>query len=172
MNTKQCQAFIDLFNEDKSQVEINNKAAGNYSGETQYRDYLLNLSGAPELEQFIKEMMLNAMEEYKQLLDLPFSLGEVYEPFEIMKFKRSIDKFEVHFDSNGKAHPRSLAIIWYLNDVEEGGVLHMPSKLQPLTVKPKKGRMVIMPTDWTHYHYVTPATSGDRYSLITFINHT
>nr|WP_269468678.1 2OG-Fe(II) oxygenase [Alteromonas sp. ASW11-130] len=89
-----------------------------------------------------------------------------------MKFEKGIDKFDVHFDSNGKAHTRCLAIIWYLNDVSEGGELHLPSKFEPLVVCPKQGRMVIVPTDWSHYHYVTPPESGDRYSLITFIKYT
>ncbi len=171
LESSQCKAFIDLFDENKKLINLNNESVGKYVGNTQYRDFPVNTKRAPQMERFIRRQMLHAIAEYKSLLRLPFSMGNSYEPLEIMKFAKNTDQFDPHFDSNGKAHPRSLAIIWYLNDVDEGGELHLPSKQQPIVVKPRRGRMVIMPTDWTHYHYVTTPESNDRYSLITFIQH-
>lgn len=168
---RHCQAFIDLFNKNQRLIRLNNASVGEYAGTTQYSDYRLNTERAPSMQRFVHQLMFDAIEEYRDLLSLPFSMGNRYERLEIMKFSKEQDQFDPHFDSNGRGHTRSLAIIWYLNDVNEGGELHLPSKTQPLVVNPKQGRMVIVPTDWTHYHYVTTPKSNDRYSLITFINY-
>jgi hypothetical protein len=88
-----------------------------------------------------------------------------------MKFcKNKDDKFHVHFDGNGEDYSRTVALIFYLNDVDEGGVLHLPSKENYIKVKPQKGKLVFTPTDWTHYHFVDAPISHDRYSVITFIH--
>jgi hypothetical protein len=58
---------------------------------------------------------------------------------------------------------RLFVIQVYLNDVEEGGETEF--LVQSKRVAPKKGRVVIFPTTYTHYHRGNPPLSGDKYIL-------
>ena len=58
---------------------------------------------------------------------------------------------------------RLFVIQVYLNDVEEGGETEF--LVQSKRVAPKKGRVVIFPTTYTHYHSGNPPLSGDKYIL-------
>lgn len=53
------------------------------------------------------------------------------------------------------------AILVYMNDDFEGGELVFP--LQEMTIKPKKGMMVIFPTSYLYPHAVSPVFLGERY---------
>ena len=58
---------------------------------------------------------------------------------------------------------RHLVWMTYLNDIEEGGgtdFLH-----QDYTVKPKKGKTVIWPSDWTYTHKGQVAPNEDKYII-------
>ena len=64
---------------------------------------------------------------------------------------------------------RYLTVIFFLNDVPEGGELHFP--VQGVKIKPKQGSMVIFPAQLTHPHEVLP-TLTDRYVLQTWVTDT
>ena len=49
------------------------------------------------------------------------------------------------------SHYRYFAFMTYLNDVEDGGETVFPHF--DVKIKPKKGRTLIWPSDWTHMHY-------------------
>lgn len=168
ISADKCKAFIELFEDEQGLIQLLNKE---YNNNTQYQNIPVFTDTAPNINKYIIEQITTSIQEYKKLLEIDFDLGEHFERPEIMKFRCAQDQFDVHFDGNGKDHTRTLALIWYLNDVAEGGELHLPSETHYLTVKPKMGRLVIIPTDWTHYHYVTTPISGDRYSLCTLIRY-
>ena len=56
---------------------------------------------------------------------------------------------------------RAFAFMVYLNDVEEGGETEF--LYQKMRVTPRKGTVVIWPSDWTHTHRGNPPLSGDKY---------
>jgi hypothetical protein len=168
VSDEKCNRLIDLF-EDEERLVLH--LDDEYEGNTKYKNLPIITASAPNIHKFLTELIKDSIKEYKALLDIPFYLGEQFETPEIMKFRCEQDQFDVHFDGNGQDHPRTLALILYLNDVEEGGVLHLPSSINYIKVSPKKGRLAIVPTDWTHYHFVTQPQSCDRYSLITFIRY-
>ena len=74
-----------------------------------------------------------------------------------------------HYENSGKEDcDRILAIIIYLNDVEEGGeteFLYIPRR-----VKPKKGRVVIFPVGFTHTHRGNPPISNEKFIVATWTN--
>lgn len=163
-----CNDLIELFEENKKLVTLNDDM---YYEKTRYLDFMLVTNLAPNIDKYITQLIKNSIDEYKDLLNIPFYLGVQFEQPKIMKFRRNQDQFDVHFDGNGSDHTRTLVLIWYLNDVNDGGELELPSKNNPITVKPKQGRLLICPTDWTHYHYVNTPKDCDRYSLITFLRY-
>jgi hypothetical protein len=168
ISAEKCNRFIELF-EDEQKLILH--LDEEYEGNTRYKNLPIVTSSAPNIHKFITDQIKESIKEYKALLNIPFYLGEKFENPEIMKFCRNQDQFDTHYDGNGNDHGRTLALIWYLNDVEEGGELHLPSKSNYIKVSPKQGRLAIVPTDWTHYHYVVQPISCDRYSLITFIRY-
>ena len=166
-----CAALISIFEDDKSMIQ---RLDEEYDGETQYDNIaLFNTfnNAAPNLKKFVINLIESSVKEYKELLNINIFLGSQFELPEIMKFRCNQDQFDAHFDANGVDHNRTLTLIWYLNDVVEGGELHIPSKENYIKIKPKEGRLAIVPTDWTLYHYITTPVSSDRYSLITFIRY-
>lgn len=168
---KICSTLIELFHHDEKLIH---SLGDEYVGNTQYQAVTLVSESAPRMRHFIFELLASIINEYRTLLNLPFSLGSKFEQPELMCFKHTHQhQFDVHFDGNGKDHSRTLALIFYLNTVEHGGELHLPAKNDAdyLKVSPKQGRLVIVPTDWTHYHYVSAPVGTDRYSLITFIRY-
>ena len=164
-----CTALIAFFEANNQLRKMNNKAAGNYTSDTQYLSCSIVTKAAPKLDRLVKSSLASSLNKYVQLLKIPFHCGDIFEPLKIMKFRKFTDKFDTHFDASGDEHYRQLAFIWYLNDVEKGGELQLPSINEHITISPKQGRLVIVPTGWTHYHYVVPPLSEDRYSLITFL---
>lgn len=63
---------------------------------------------------------------------------------------------------------RQYAVIWYLNDVLEGGETEF--KYQDVRVKPKQGRMLLFPPYWTHVHRGCAPISNDKYIVTTWLN--
>jgi len=62
---------------------------------------------------------------------------------------------------------RTLLVILYLNDVEEGGETEF--LYQSLRVKPKQGTMIICPSGFTHTHRGNPPLSGEKYIMNTWL---
>ena len=166
----ECKSLIAICEDKRSNRLVNNRSnpKNTYQPGTSFTDVKLLFDNAPNLQKFIHNKICNAVEEYCTFQKIPF-LGVNYEPPELMHFSVGQDKFHTHFDGNGKDCSRVLALVWYLNDVKEGGELHLPSSSEYLFIKPEKGKLAIIPTDWTHYHHVTTPVSNDRFSLITFI---
>jgi len=169
---EKCDALMSLIDNSPNMVHEQSKDNGSYSSETRYSAINLTMDSSPKLDQMVRELLVDSLNEYKKILNIGYFLGNEFEPMNIMKFYVGKDKFTPHFDANGSDHFRTLAIILYLNDVDEGGELILPSKQNPLCIKPCKGNLIIVPANWTCYHSVTTPISNNRYSLITFLRYT
>ncbi|MBJ2136731.1 2OG-Fe(II) oxygenase [Paraglaciecola chathamensis] len=62
---------------------------------------------------------------------------------------------------------RILLFMFYLNDVEEGGETEF--YYQDLSIKPRKGTMVIAPAYFTHTHRGNVPISNDKYILTSWV---
>lgn len=74
-----------------------------------------------------------------------------------------VDGQSSEFPNNGL---RLATLLYYLNDVPEGGETWFP--LQDMKIKPKRGTAVMFPVGFTHPHQVLP-TGSRRYILQTWI---
>ena len=79
--------------------------------------------------------------------------------------QRSLPKQGYHVwhseDNSVMATRRVLVNMMYLNDVDEGGETEF--LYQSMRVQPKKGRVVIWPSGFTHTHRGNPPLTGEKY---------
>lgn len=68
---------------------------------------------------------------------------------------------------HNEALHRILLFMYYLNDVEEGGETDF--YYQDLSIRPKRGTMVIAPAYFTHTHRGNVPVSNDKYILTSWV---
>jgi prolyl 4-hydroxylase len=77
------------------------------------------------------------------------------------------EQFQLHFDAINFVANRYLVMLWYLNDVAEGGETAFP--YLDLGVKPQAGRLLMFPPYWMYQHQGLPPVSEDKYILSTYL---
>jgi len=77
------------------------------------------------------------------------------------------DRFQMHFDAIHHVANRYLVLLWYLNDVTEGGETHFPQL--NVSVEARAGRLLMFPPYWLYQHEGAPPRSGDKYILSTYL---
>jgi prolyl 4-hydroxylase len=77
------------------------------------------------------------------------------------------ERFQLHFDSIYSVANRYLVLLWYLNDVFEGGETRFPQL--GLSVKPAAGRLLMFPPYWMYQHEGVAPHSGDKFILSTYL---
>jgi hypothetical protein len=88
--------------------------------------------------------------------------------YKIQHYKKNEGHFKWHFDALGPGGwERQLAMIIYLNSVEEGGETRFYR--QDLKVKPVAGNALFFPPFWTHMHCGQVPRSGDKYIISSFV---
>lgn len=85
------------------------------------------------------------------------------------------DSFHPHIDAwEQGTSSRGLSIIFYLNDVEEGGetVFHTAQGPggEPFKIKPKRRRVVIFPSSFPYVHEGTKPISGKKHIVVSWLH--
>jgi Rps23 Pro-64 3,4-dihydroxylase Tpa1-like proline 4-hydroxylase len=77
--------------------------------------------------------------------------------------------YKTHSDHSGKA-PRTLSIIYLLNNDYEGGelIFKSPDEKDELIKIKKPNTAVIWPSNFLYPHQVNPVTKGLRYSIVSW----
>jgi prolyl 4-hydroxylase len=83
--------------------------------------------------------------------------------FRIQKYEKNEGYFKWHSERNVSNYNRCLVYMTYLNDVNDSGETEF--KYQEVKVKPKKGRTLIWPADWTHTHRGITSKTETKYIL-------
>lgn len=104
------------------------------------------------------QKLYNYLDEYGKRYQVGFSQME---PACINRYEVG-QEYKAHADA-GPGHDRVISALIYMNDVEAGGETHFP--LFDVTVQPKKGRLVIFPSNYAYLHEARPPTSGVKYSM-------
>ena len=80
------------------------------------------------------------------------------------------DFYTVHID-HGSSTPRSLSLVYFLNDNFEGGelVFLSPDHKQECIVYPKKNRLIMWPSNFLYPHTIKKVTKGERYTIVSWI---
>jgi prolyl 4-hydroxylase len=77
------------------------------------------------------------------------------------------EKFQPHFDSVNEVANRYFVLLWYLNDVAEGGETEFPQL--DTRIAARQGRLLVFPPYWMFQHAGLPPVSGDKYILSTYL---
>jgi len=77
------------------------------------------------------------------------------------------DQFQLHFDSINHVANRYLVMLWYLNDVAEGGETAFPQL--GIKVAPRAGRLLMFPPYWMYQHEGVTPLSGEKFILSTYL---
>jgi prolyl 4-hydroxylase len=77
------------------------------------------------------------------------------------------EQFQLHFDAINFRSNRYLVLIWYLNDVAEGGETSFPCL--DLIIKPQRGRLLMFPPYWMYQHQGLSPVSSEKYILSTYL---
>lgn len=79
------------------------------------------------------------------------------------------EMFHDHSDNwSQDSSTRQVSVILYLNDVEEGGCTVFP--YYNMSVKPKKGSILMFPSFYTYTHHAEPPISNPKYIMVTWIH--
>jgi hypothetical protein len=90
--------------------------------------------------------------------------------YKIQMYPVGRGKFAWHVDALGPlTQARLLALILYLNDVEEGG--ETAFHYQKREVEPRAGSAIFFPTAWTHMHCGRVPRSGNKYVITSFFQY-
>lgn len=77
------------------------------------------------------------------------------------------EQFQLHFDAINHVANRYLVLLWYLNDVEQGGETRFPQL--DVAIPARAGRLLMFPPYWMYQHEGLPPTSGDKYIISTYL---
>jgi len=91
-----------------------------------------------------------------------------YEAFNFVKYDGPGTHFRIHAD-HGPAYVSTISIVAYLNDDYEGGEIYFPRF--DLTIKPKKGDIVIFPSTYVYEHASQDMISGTKYAIVVMTDY-
>ena len=110
---------------------------------------------------------------YKQDVSQAKYLPQVkyLEEFRIKKYEvGGEDRFEEHVDViDHRSSKRSLAMLFYLNDVVSGGKTIFPYQDKEFT--PSKGDVIVFPPTWEYPHLGEPPISNPKYIMSTYLHY-
>lgn len=73
-----------------------------------------------------------------------------------------------HYEALGADSKRRLVVQLYMNDIDEAGETEF--LYQNIRINPKKNRLLVWPSDWTHTHRGNPPIgTTDKYILTTWL---
>jgi hypothetical protein len=77
------------------------------------------------------------------------------------------ERFQLHFDAVNHVANRYLVLLWYLNDVEQGGETLFPQL--DVAVAARRGRLLVFPPYWMYQHEGAMPRSGDKHIVSTYL---
>jgi hypothetical protein len=128
-----------------------------------------SLADAPFLS-MMRSFVDRALQRYNQDINLPIAIPNtpLLSEFVIKRYRPGLDEqFQLHFDAINFVANRYLVLLWYLNDVAEGGETFFPALNHKVSAQ--AGRLLMFPPYWMYQHRGMQPKSGDKYILSTYL---
>lgn len=167
-----CRSVIDLFDNDanKWRGKIGREGNAFHEDETKisWDLEILNEGVWRDVFQKIHPKIQACMSEYLSRSPVLQSFNLQVTGYKIQMYPKNEGRFDWHADSVGKnAGDRAVAMILYLNDVDDGGETEFFH--QGIKISPKAGYLTLFPTGWNYMHCGHTPVSGNKYIISTFI---
>jgi len=108
----------------------------------------------------------NYINEYRKsfIEGFPFRINEI----QVLKYGVG-GHYDFHVD-HGETIPRTISLIFFVNDDYEGGnlIFKKPNGPEQLSIEKKKNTLVIWPSNFLYPHGVSPVKSGERLSVVSW----
>ena len=165
--TNLCDYLINLYESDKDNRErVDNESKPTFTQlnlNRYHRKIVSNLYNYFSL----------ALDSYKKDVSSSKYLPEIkyIEEFRIKKYEvGGVDRFDEHVDViDHKSAKRCLAMLFYLNGVDEGGKTIFPHQHKEFT--PVKGSVIIFPPTWEYPHLGEPPVSNPKYIMSSYLHY-
>lgn len=117
-----------------------------------------------------RKLIDRALERYNRDVELaiPIPNSPVFSNLTLKRYRAGQqEQFQLHFDAINHVANRYLVLLWYLNDVEQGGETRFPQL--DVAVPARAGRLLMFPPYWMYQHEGMPPVSGDKYIISTYL---
>lgn len=164
-----CKEMIRRFDNDDRVVEGYVGPQGNHRVDYSYKRcdelFITEREGWEDIDEQIYKHCDDAINEYLDLVTIQYKQGMSLNNdtgYKIKRYQPNSDYYNWHHDYDGR---RLISMLWYLNDVDEGGETEFISGEK---IQPKEGRVVIFPATWTEVHRGVSPISNVKYAMTTF----
>lgn len=165
-----CERLLQTFEGFPEAQQLNGRAVRSGLEGSQWTEMDVGKFANRELKQQFHQWI----QEYKARYEHDCGMAEAlpapggYAQLILKRYRNAGDEgFQTHFDSLRDVSNRYLVILWYLNDVADGGETVFPDL--DLAVRPKQGRLLMFPPYWMYRHTAMPPVSGPKYIISTYL---
>jgi hypothetical protein len=117
-----------------------------------------------------RKLIDRALERYNRDIGLaiPIPNSPLFSNLTLKRYRAGQqEQFQLHFDAINHVANRYLVLLWYLNDVEQGGETRFPQL--DVAIPARAGRLLMFPPYWMYQHQGMPPISGDKYIISTYL---
>jgi hypothetical protein len=117
-----------------------------------------------------RKLIDRALERYNRDVELaiPIPNSPLFSNLTLKRYRAGQqEQFQLHFDAINHVANRYLVLLWYLNDVEQGGETRFPQL--DVAIPARAGRLLMFPPYWMYQHEGMPPLSGDKYIISTYL---
>jgi 2-oxoglutarate-Fe(II)-dependent oxygenase superfamily protein len=169
-----CRQIVDSFNSLSRFQQVNGRTVRGGLNDSAWTELnITRLSDAGFLR-FFRMHIDQALERYNRDVGLtipipnsPKTADLIMKRYRPAQGEGKTEQFQLHFDAINHVANRYLVLLWYLNDVAEGGATRFPQL--GIDVAPKRGRLLMFPPYWMYQHEGAQPVSGDKYILSTYL---
>jgi hypothetical protein len=169
--TALCERIIGLFEQDRERQFRRQR-------QNTWVEYTVTRNPLPEWREVERALMQNMVDHLRDYARMPAAqmlarkAPRAFEQIMLKKYEpgRPVpDGFPEHIDAYDVATSvRQLGFLWYLNDVAQGGETDFPNL--GTCVRPRAGRLVLLPPMWMFVHVGRPPASGPKYIATSYLS--
>ena len=171
LSDEQCDLAIKYFNDNEEKVDMLKAWSveeQDYIVEESRKILALRVELNTEIDRMFEKSCGEALQEYVNSMDMYPQTATYDSGYSLYKYNTGEHYYDWHSDDMPNM-PRIATMLWYLNDVEEGGETEFAFGMK---VKPKKGNVLIFPSNFCFNHRACIPVSGPKYVGLTFIVNT
>ena len=156
--SSEVEDYVNILARDSTQIYLTEEKLGELFGDK-----------AQALHEEVLGAMNKTIERYDENLSGMISrlTPWVFNQVDIIKYNKGTGIYRTHVDDDGRKEiDRIFSTVLYLNDVVDGGETQFP--LQDRVVEPRRGRMVVFPSNYAFPHKACVPESNDKYVLVAW----